>query len=115
MTNSRASLRSGNCPISIGIGVRFGSEQVSAFIGIRKPARPGDASNFTPEFLRTDDVRRIFGIRRGSLYGLFQLGAVKSCLLRIRGNKLGVRLWSVDSIRSHIREQMEAAENHQAQ
>jgi len=35
MTNSRASLRSGNCPISIGIGVRFGSEQVSAFIGIR--------------------------------------------------------------------------------
>jgi hypothetical protein len=34
-TESRASLRSDNCPISIGIGVRFGLEQVSAFIGIR--------------------------------------------------------------------------------
>ena len=36
MTNPRASLRSDNCPISIGIGVRFGLEQVSAFAGIRK-------------------------------------------------------------------------------
>ena len=36
MTEPRASLRSDNCPISIGIGVRFGSEQVSAFVGIRR-------------------------------------------------------------------------------
>jgi hypothetical protein len=35
MTNTRASLRSDNCPISIGMGVRFGLEQVSAFVGIR--------------------------------------------------------------------------------
>src|ERR1035438_5799660 len=35
MTNPRASLRSDNCPISIGMGVRFGLEQVSAFVGIR--------------------------------------------------------------------------------
>ena len=31
----RASLRSDNCPISIGMGVRFGLEQMSAFVGIR--------------------------------------------------------------------------------
>ncbi|MEK7677036.1 MAG: hypothetical protein AAB676_14490 [Verrucomicrobiota bacterium] len=73
--------------------------------------KPGDASNLAPEFLRTDDVRKIFGIRRGSLYGLAKLGKVKSCLLRIRGNRLGVRLWSVDSIRGLIREGMEASEN----
>jgi hypothetical protein len=35
MTNPRASLRSDDCPISIGMGVRFGLEQVSAFVGIR--------------------------------------------------------------------------------
>ena len=35
MTNPRASLRSDSCPISIGIGVRLGLEQVSAFAGIR--------------------------------------------------------------------------------
>ena len=39
MTNPRASLRSDNCPISIGMGVRFGLEQVSAFVGIRRPSR----------------------------------------------------------------------------
>ena len=39
MTNPRASLRSDNCPISIGMGVRFGLEQVSAFVGIRRLAR----------------------------------------------------------------------------
>ena len=36
MTNPRASLRSDNCPISIGMSVRFELEQVSAFVGIRK-------------------------------------------------------------------------------
>jgi hypothetical protein len=35
MTNPRASLRSDNCPISIGMSVRFELEQVSAFVGIR--------------------------------------------------------------------------------
>src|ERR1035441_952104 len=36
MTNPRASLRSDNCPISIGMSVRFELEQVSAFAGIRR-------------------------------------------------------------------------------
>ena len=35
MANTRASLRSDNCPIWIGIGVRLFSESVSAFAGIR--------------------------------------------------------------------------------
>ena len=77
--------------------------------------KPGDFDSarqpfLTPEFLRTEDVRKVFGIRRGSLYGLAKLGRVKSCLLRIRGNRLGVRLWSVDSIRSYIASQMQAEE-----
>ncbi|MBI1748315.1 MAG: hypothetical protein HYR55_17300 [Acidobacteria bacterium] len=40
MSNTRASLRSENCPIWIGIPVRLFSESVSAFVGIRtKPAK----------------------------------------------------------------------------
>jgi hypothetical protein len=35
MTEPRASLRSDNCPISIGMSVRFQLERVSAFVGIR--------------------------------------------------------------------------------
>ena len=35
MTKPRASLRSETCPISIGIGVRYGLEQVSELIGMR--------------------------------------------------------------------------------
>jgi hypothetical protein len=76
-----------------------------------EPVRPGDATGLTPEWIRTNDVRRIFGIRRGSLYGLAKLGKVKSCLLRIRGNRLGVRLWSADSIRACIEHQMREQQN----
>ena len=36
MTNTRASLRSDNCPTSIGMSVRFELEQVSDFVGMRK-------------------------------------------------------------------------------
>ena len=35
MANTRASLRSENCPIWIGMSVRLFSESVSAFAGIR--------------------------------------------------------------------------------
>jgi len=36
MNQPRASLRSDSCPTSIGIPVRYGLEQLSAFIGIRR-------------------------------------------------------------------------------
>lgn len=73
------------------------------------PVRPATPSDFNPEFLRTEDVRKVFGIKRGPLYGLGWLGKVNGVLLRIRGNKSGVRLWSVDSIRTYINSQMEDA------
>jgi hypothetical protein len=72
------------------------------------PIRPATPSDFNPEFLRTEDVRKVFGIKRGTLYNLAQLGKVKGVLLRIRGNKTGVRLWSVDSIRAYLHSEMEA-------
>jgi hypothetical protein len=75
--------------------------------------QPGDCAGVPPEFLRTNDVRRIYGIPRGSLYGLAKLGKIKGCLLRIRGAKSGLRLWSADSIRACISEQMDAGKDAQ--
>jgi YD repeat-containing protein len=46
MTKPRVSLRSENCPIWIGIGVRLFSESVSAFVGIRS----------VPEYLTTQFI-----------------------------------------------------------
>jgi hypothetical protein len=78
-----------------------------------EPVQPGWTAQIAPEFLRTNDVRKIFGIPRGSLYGLAKLGKIKGCLLRIRGAKSGLRLWSVDSIRTYLAKQMIAGEDAQ--
>lgn len=65
------------------------------------PVEPGNFGGISPEFGRTADVQRHFGIRRGSLYNLELDGKVKGVLLRIRGKKSGVRLWDLQSIRDY--------------
>jgi hypothetical protein len=71
-----------------------------------EPVQPGWASQVAPEFIRTNDVWKIFGIRRGSFHTLAKLGRVKSWLIRIRGNRLGMQLWNTDSIQALIRDSM---------
>jgi hypothetical protein len=48
-----------------------------------------------------------FGLKRSLLYELHGLGLIKGVSLRRRGTARGKRLWSIDSIRSYLREQME--------
>ncbi len=67
-----------------------------------------DFNGLTPEFGRTKDVERYFGIKRGTLYTLNSERKVRSVLLRIKGQKSGVRLWDMSSISGFIRTQMEA-------
>ncbi len=50
-----------------------------------------------------------FGLRRSLLYELHSLGLIKGVSLRRRGAVRGKRLWSVDSIRAFLREQMEGS------
>ena len=78
------------------------------------PLAGGDNENLQPEFLRTADVRKVFGIARGSLYSLHALGRVKGVLLRVRGQKSGVRLWSVKSIQDYIRSNMDSSDEQEA-
>jgi hypothetical protein len=72
------------------------------------PVKSGDTSGLLPEFGRWQDVQRLFGIKRGTLYNLIKAGQVKSCLLRVKGTKSGVRLVHLASVRQMIMEQMAA-------
>ena len=67
------------------------------------PIAASAPAGLEPEFLRTEGVEALFGIKRGTLYNLEADGRVRGVLLRVRGSKSGVRLWSVDSIRKLLR------------
>jgi hypothetical protein len=68
-----------------------------------EPVQPGDLSCATPEFGRVKDIERLYGIKRGCLYNLLADGKVKGVLLRVRGQKSGVRLFDLASVREYIR------------
>lgn len=74
------------------------------------PVNAGNNFDPNPEFLRTNPVYRKFGLKRGTLYNLHRDGKIKSVLLRSRGQKSGVRLWCVESIRSFIQQSMQNQE-----
>lgn len=71
--------------------------------------KAGDLAAARPEFGRISDVTRIYGLRRGTIYNLLALGKIRGVLLRVRGEKSGVRLIDLDSVRHYIRECQEAA------
>jgi hypothetical protein len=72
-------------------------------------ATPANIAGQDPEFLAARGVQERFNIRRSLLYELHYGGHVKSVSLRRRGQSRGKRLFSVDSIRDFLRQQMEAA------
>jgi len=67
-----------------------------------EPVQAGNCGTVLPEFGRTEDVQRLFGIKRGTLYNLHQQKKVRSVLERVMGAKSGVRLWYLPSIRNHL-------------
>jgi hypothetical protein len=70
-------------------------------------ATPAHVAGQDPEFLDAKGVEGRFSIRRSLLYELHNGGHIKSVSLRRRGQSRGKRLFSVDSIRQFLREQME--------
>jgi hypothetical protein len=65
--------------------------------------KTGDFTNIRPEFGRTRDVERTRGIKRGTLYNLHAQNKIRGYLLRVKGQKSGVRLWDLESIDRFIR------------
>ena len=61
------------------------------------PVLPGNTGGVFPEFGRWQDVRRIFGIKRGQLYLLMKEGRIRSVSLRRDKRRLNsaadVELW----------------------
>ena len=74
-----------------------------------EPVQPGNINGVLPEFGRVADCNRLFGPRRGTLYNLLKDGKIKGVLLRVRGQKSGVRLFELNSVRQFIFSEMDAA------
>ena len=70
-------------------------------------AAPAHVAGQDPGFLDARGVEGRFSIRRSLLYELLNSGRVQSVSLRRRGQARGKRLFSVDSIRQFLKEQME--------
>ena len=74
------------------------------------PIQAGNCKGIMPEFGRTEDVERLFGIKRGTLYNLSEQKKIRSLLLRVTGEKSGVRLWLLESIQKYLFSEMIKAE-----
>lgn len=72
-----------------------------------EPVQSGDCSGVQPEFGRVPDCQRLFGIKRGILYRWIQERRIKSVLLRERGNRHGIRLIYLQSVRDYLYANME--------
>ena len=70
------------------------------------PVCVGDLSHTLPEFGRCLDCTRLFGLKRGTLYNLLSAGRIRGVLLRVKGQKSGVRLFDLNSVRSFIGTEM---------
>ena len=69
-------------------------------------ARP--PQHIEPEFVDCKGLEVGWGIKRSLAYQLLNDGVIKGVNLRRRGAIRGKRLFSVDSVRAFLREQMES-------
>jgi hypothetical protein len=69
-------------------------------------ANTNHSVNPLPEFGRWQDVQRLYGIKRGTLYNLVNEGQIKSVALRRRGNVHGCRLFHLASISEYLNSMM---------
>ena len=67
--------------------------------------KPANIGEIRPEFGTSGDVRKHFGIKKGTLYNLHKCGKVRGKVLRVTGEFKGVRLWDMASIRAFINSQ----------
>lgn len=72
-----------------------------------QPVTESSNSNLIPEFGRWQDVQRLFGIKRGTLYNLWAEGKIKSASVRRRGNKCGCRLFYLPGISEYLKSLMQ--------
>jgi len=67
-----------------------------------KPIALGNCTDVMPEFGRFQDVQRLFGLKRPTVYNLIAEGLIKSVSLRRRGQMKGVRLIYLQSVSEYL-------------
>jgi hypothetical protein len=67
-----------------------------------EPIKAAGFRGIIPEFGSTEDVRRCFGIKKGTLYNLHKQRKVRGKVLRVTGDFKGVRIWDMSSVRAFI-------------
>ena len=73
-----------------------------------QPIQAGDCSQILPEFGRVQDVQKLFGVKRGILYRWIGERRIQSVLVRERGNKQGIRLIYLQSVREYLLSEMKS-------
>lgn len=67
------------------------------------PATDSASAGTMPEFLRPKEAVRLFSVGKSTLATWIADGAIKSHLVRRRGNQSGIRLIATDSLRAYIK------------
>lgn len=65
-----------------------------------------NVAHVAPRYVRVDDVQRIFGIKRTTLFALLKAGRVKSCSISVTGGRARTRLIDFASVEAFIQSQM---------
>jgi len=86
---------------------KFGEQITVTVPRIGGATRP--PQHIDPEFVDCKGLEAGWGIKRSLAYQLLADGKIRGVSLRRRGQSRGKRLFSVDSIRAFLREQMEVA------
>ncbi len=84
-------------------------ENFSGKVTDKTIAPVGGASHLNPEFVDCKGLEMGWGIKRSLAYQLLADKKIKGVSLRRRGAVRGKRLFSVDSVRAFLREQMDQA------
>ena len=78
------------------------------------PVTEVDASGVEIEWARHWSVTRTHGLSRGMLYALEKEGLIKGVSLRRKGQRHGVKLWSMPSIAGYLNALMQEQEQARA-
>jgi len=87
--------------------IKSGEHPATSTVPLREAA--ARASDVDPEFVDIRGLEARWGIKRSLAYQLLADGKIRGVSLRRRGQTRGKRLFSVDSIRQFLREQMEGS------
>lgn len=74
------------------------------------PVQAGNAVGVPPEWGAHQTATAIYGLKRGMLYALEKEGLITGVSLRRKGQRHGVKLWSMPSIAGYLNALMQEQE-----